>query len=132
MAAALVFVSNSLFKFVSNVNRTSVSILWRRFTKPINTKKPNGILYYQQVCLYCLIFYLYFQSKQLLFCIKLFLLCHQEILSRCVLFVEQHSYKLQLCYLLVKFLHHLGNVLYQFLVTNKQKIIYHYNINISS
>ena len=46
MATALVFVSNSLFKFVSNVNRTCVSILCGRFTKPINTKKPNGILYY--------------------------------------------------------------------------------------
>ena len=69
----------------------------------------------QQLCLYCLIFYLYFQSKQLLFfCINLFLLCHQEILSRGVLFVEQHSYKLQLCYLLVKYLHRLGNVLDHF------------------
>ena len=44
MAAILVFVSNSLFKFVSNVNRTRVSILCGKFTKPRDTKKPNGIL----------------------------------------------------------------------------------------
>ena len=55
------------------------------------------------------------------FRIKLFLLCHQEILLGGVLSVEQHSYKFQLLYLLVKFLHHLVNVLYQFLLTNKQR-----------
>ena len=38
MAAALAFVSNSLFKFVSNVNRTRVSILFGNFTKPRDTK----------------------------------------------------------------------------------------------
>ena len=54
-------------------------------------------------------------------CIKLFLLCHQEILLGGVLFVEQHSYKLQLCYLLVTFLQRRGNILYQFLLTNEQK-----------
>ena len=76
----------------------------------------NLRLFCQQVCLFCLIFYLCSQSRQLLFfCRKLFLLCHQEILLGSVLFVEQHSYKLQLCYLLVKFWHHLGNVLCQFL-----------------
>ena len=42
MAADLAFVSNSLFKFVSNVNRTGVSILCVKFTKPNDTKKPNG------------------------------------------------------------------------------------------
>ena len=62
-------------------------------------------------------------TKQMIFFfrIKLLLLCHQEIFLEGVLFIEQHSYKLQLCYLLVKFLHHLGNVLYQFLLTNEQK-----------
>ena len=36
MAAALAFVSNSLFKFVSNVN--FMSILFGNFTKPRDTK----------------------------------------------------------------------------------------------
>ena len=44
MEASLAFVSNNLFKFVSNVNRTCVSILCGKFTKPRDTKKPNGIL----------------------------------------------------------------------------------------
>ena len=44
MAAALAFVSNSLFKFVPNKNRTRVSILCGKFTKPNDTRKPNRIL----------------------------------------------------------------------------------------
>ena len=41
MPASLAFVSNSLFKFVSNVNRTHVSVLCGKFTKPRQPKKPN-------------------------------------------------------------------------------------------
>ena len=44
MLAALVFVSNSLFEFVSNVSMTRVFILCGKFTKPRDTKKRNGIL----------------------------------------------------------------------------------------
>ena len=49
MAASLAFVSNGLnlflicfkwFKFVSNVNRTHVSILCGKFTEPRDTNKP--------------------------------------------------------------------------------------------
>ena len=44
MAVALAFVSNSLFQFISNVNKTCVSSLCGKFTKPNDTKNPNGIL----------------------------------------------------------------------------------------
>ena len=44
MLADLAFVSNSLFNFVSNVNRTRMLNLCGKFTNPNDTKKPNGIL----------------------------------------------------------------------------------------
>ena len=44
MTVALAFVSNSLFKFISNVKRTRVSSLCGKFTKSNDTKNTNGIL----------------------------------------------------------------------------------------
>ena len=87
----------------------------------------NSHLFYQQGYLTCLIFYLYhYLTQQLFFHIVMFLLYHLETFLEDVLVVELYIDRFQLYYLLLKFLCHLDNVWYRFLLANGKKIIYHF------